>query len=164
MTDNPPPGAASPQTPPQGNPETLARFRRETWWQVTFPVLLVALLAIAALVLLIVLGGPAAVSVVADYSLALLVILALLPILIVFALAAGLVYLVSLLIRKVPPYTHKAQQFVQRASDWVDQQTDRLAGTVITIRSALAGLGAVGQRQEEPRDGAGQVQPDSQVK
>ncbi len=162
MTETPPPDTAPP--PPQGNPVTLARFRREAWWQVTFPILMVALLAIAALVLLIVLGGPAAVSVVADYSLALLIILALLPILIVLALVGGLVYLVSVLIRSVPPYTHKAQQFMEQVYKWVDRQTDRLAGAVITIRSALAGLSVIGRQPEQPGGSrAGGAQPGSQV-
>jgi hypothetical protein len=75
-TAPPPPGSPAPaETPPEVNTETVARFRRQAWWQITFPVLAVTLLAVAGVVLLIVLGGPAAVSIVADYSLWLLIAL-----------------------------------------------------------------------------------------
>lgn len=120
--------------------ESLSRFRREAWWQVTFPVVVTALLAVAAVVLTIVLGGPAGASVVADYSLVLLIILNLIGGLITLAIFAGLAYAITALLRATPPYTNAAQQFVDRVYRWVDHQTDRLAHVVIVVRSTLVGL------------------------
>ncbi len=138
MSDNPRPSA--PQAPSGGNPETLARFRRESWWQITFPVLFVAALGVAGVVLLIVYGGPAGVSIVADYSLLLLIIPWLIAGLLVLAAFAGLIYLSSKLIRSTPPYTYAAQKAMHRVYTWVDRQMNRIAGVVIFIRSLLVGL------------------------
>lgn len=134
--------SASPPSrrPTAFNPETARRFRREAWWQVTFPVVAVSLLAVAAVVLVLAVGGPGAASVVADYSLILLAIPNLIGGLVVLAIFAGLAYLFSALIRSTPPYTFVAQDFMKRVYEWVDRQTDRIAHTVILARSALAGL------------------------
>jgi hypothetical protein len=126
--------------PPTGNPRTQERFRRQSWWQVVFPVVVVSALSVAALVLLLVLGGPGGVSVVADYSLVLLVILALLGGLLVLALLGGLAYLITRLIGTIPPYTYAVQTTMQQVYEWVDRQTDRIAQAVITARSAMAGV------------------------
>ncbi len=154
-----------PQTQAEGNPITLRRHRREVWWQITYPMLMVVVLAVAGLVLLVVLGGPPAVSVVADYALALLVIVSVLPVLIVLALAVGLVYAITVLIHSAPPYSYKAQQIAQRVYKWVDEQTDRLAGVVITIRSALIGISTFLRQQEEGvgGDASSKTQPGSEA-
>lgn len=127
--------------------ESLLRFRREAWWQVTFPVIVAALLAVAGVVLTIVLGGPAGASVVADYSLVLLIILNLIGGLITLAIFAGLAYAVTALLRATPPYTNAAQQFVDRIYRWIDHQTDRLAHVVIVVRSTLVGLSSYLRRR-----------------
>lgn len=137
MADSPQPLISIPET---GNPRTLARFRREAWWQITFPVVLVAVLSIGGLVYLLLRGGPPAVSIVADYSLILLIILALVAGLIGILAVFGLIYAVSLLIQKTPPYTYAVQQLVEKIYRWVDKQTDRIAGVVITARSVLVGI------------------------
>lgn len=154
-----------PETQTEGNPVTLRRHRREAWWQITYPMLMMVALAVAGLVLLIVLGGPPAVSVVADYALALLVVVSVLPLLITLALAVGLVYAVTALIHSAPPYSYKGQQIAQRVYKWVDAQTDRLAGIVITIRSALIGISTFLRQQEEGvgEDASSKAQPGSEA-
>ena len=79
--------------PEEVNPVTQKRYKRQAWWQVTFPVIVVAVIVVALLVLLAVLGGPPALSIVADFSLALLCLLAALPVLVVLAIFGGLVFL-----------------------------------------------------------------------
>jgi hypothetical protein len=148
-TAPPPPGPPAPaETPPEVNTETVARFRRQSWWQVTFPVLFITLLAVAGVVLLIVLGGPAAVSIVADYSLWLLITLAMAMAIIPLAIAGGLAYLMFKLIAGTPPITYKVQAFMEKVYKGADDITDRIANVVITVRSVLVGAGAVFAKEE----------------
>jgi hypothetical protein len=120
---------------------TTARFRRESWWQIYFPVLAVALLSLAAVVLLAVLGsGNGAVSVVGDYSLILIIIPALLGGALLLALLIALVAGVIWLILRLPPYANVAQQSMQTVYRKVDQVCNRIAGAVIAVRSAIIGL------------------------
>lgn len=164
MTTAPqPPGPAPAEPPPEVNTETVARFRRQAWWQVTFPVLAVTLLAVATVVLLIVLGGSEAISVVADYSLWLLAVLAVLLTVVPLALAGGLAYLMFKLIGGTPPITYKVQQFTEKVYEGADAITDRIASVVITVRSVLVGAGTLFAREEGAADdrsaGAAQTDP-----
>ncbi len=120
--------------------KSLARFRRESWWQVTFPVIAASVLALAAVALVIVLGGPQAASVVADYSLILVILANLILGLVSLVVLAGLIYLITALLQATPPYTNAAQQFMERVYRWVDRQTERIARVVIVIRSTLVGI------------------------
>jgi len=137
--------APSPQTTARPEPhESYKQFKREAWWQITFPVLLLSLLAIGAVVYVGILsfgggsGQPA--SVVADFGLALLLSLALVGGLILLAIAVALVYGISLLIQKTPPYTAGAQRIARLVYSKVDEWTDKIASVFITARAALAGL------------------------
>ncbi|MBN1120275.1 MAG: hypothetical protein JXJ17_04300 [Anaerolineae bacterium] len=140
MSEENQPSAVRPKVPDERNPETHAIFRREGWWQITFPVVAVSLLSILAIVLIAVLGGPGAASVVADYALGLIILLNLIAGLLIVALVIGAVYVVSLFIRKTPPYTYVAQKAVRRVYEWIDRLMNRIANIVIMVRSAFAGL------------------------
>lgn len=129
-------------TEPKGDPDTLARFRRQTLWGVTVPVVVVALLMIAAVVLLIVLGGPGAVSIVADYALILLVLACIVPVLLGLALWGGLAFLTGKLVKTVPPYSYKLRRVMEKVYETVDRITDRIASIFITVESAMAGVSA----------------------
>jgi hypothetical protein len=152
MPENTQPASAPPAGPSAGppterNPVTTARFRRESWWQIQFPVLLVTLLAIGVVVALAVWGGADAIRAVSAYSLILLLIPALLVTLLLVGVGGGLVYLMFKLLRLLPPYANLAQQELESAHQWVDRATDRLAGGLIRIRSTLAGINAYLRRE-----------------
>ena len=139
--------------------ESFKRHKKEAWWQVTFPVLVITLLSITAVILTYVLGKEqGAPSIVADYALILLIILGLLGGLIVLAPVVALIFGISALIKKTPPYTSKAQSFMRDVYEWVDDMTDRIANIIILARSALAGVNAYLQAQGIilPRDNAPQ--------
>nr|MBN1228962.1 hypothetical protein [Anaerolineae bacterium] len=125
---------------PPWNPETRRKFRRESWWQIIFPVVLVAVLSVTGLVLLLVFGKKEGASIVADYSLVLLIILSLIAGLLVLAAVAAAAYGVGKAIPAIPPYTGAVQNYTKIAYEWVDAQTDRLANLVITVKSTLAGV------------------------
>jgi hypothetical protein len=142
----------SESTPPEGppterNPVTTARFRRESWWQIQFPVLLVALLAVGAVVSLAVFGGADAIRAVSAYSLTLLLIPALVAALLLIGIGGALVYLMYKLLRLVPPYANTAQRGMDDVHRWVDDATNRLAGGLIAVRSTLAGINTFLRRE-----------------
>jgi hypothetical protein len=131
-----------PNVPPpvNRNPETAARFRRQSWWQITFPVLVVVLLSIAAVVLLFLLSGSEGTSVVGGYSLILVIIPVLIGGLVVLGLLVLLTHWIGRLIKAIPPYAYKTQQGTDRVYRWVDKATDHIAGIVIAVRSTLVGI------------------------
>ena len=139
-TGGPPAGEPPSGPPTERNPVTTARFRRESWWQIQFPVLLVALLAVGVVVSLAVFGGADAIHAVSAYSLTLLLIPALVAALLLVGIGGALVYLMFKLLRLLPPYANLAQQELEGVHQWVDQATDRLAGGLIAVRSTLAGI------------------------
>jgi hypothetical protein len=111
-----------PTRPTERNPETTARSRRESWWQIYLPVLLASALGIVALVL-IARSGAAGTSAMADLSLILLSV----PVLIV-----GLVVL--------PPYAKTAQDAVGKVGEQIRAVMNGLASGVIVARGVVAGL------------------------
>lgn len=167
MSANNQPDLPQRSPPTERNPETTARFKREAWWQITFPVLVATVISIVLVVLLFVLGQSSDdTSIVADYSLILVIIPNLVFGLIVLVLTIVLIYFIAKLIRGIPPHTYSAQQRVDRVHKWVDEGTDRLAGVLITVRSFSVGINTFLKAQgitpdanaEEPQK---QTQPES---
>lgn len=150
------------------NPITTARFRRETWWQITFPVLAVAIISVVLVVLVVVLGQQPGASIVADYSLMLLIIPSLVCGLIMLVVIAGLSYLTARLIRGMPPYAYTVHRKVAGVHRWVDKTTNRIAGVVITAKGFLVGLdvylkarGIIPDTEEESASERTQPEPSS---
>ncbi|GAB4470969.1 MAG: hypothetical protein Kow00124_07620 [Anaerolineae bacterium] len=154
MSDQAPVTPGTKPRPTERNPETTARFRREGWWQIIFPVIVVSLIAVGLTVLVIVGVGADGTSVVADYSL----ILLLFPMILCGLPAAILLFwLISLLgkgLVGVPPYAFSAQQAMKRIYEAVDRATDRAAAAIITLRSVMTGLVAYARARGVPPAGA----------
>lgn len=140
MSDNSLSEEARQGQPTKRNPVTTKRFRRESWWQITFPVLVTALVSLASVALIYILSGKAGVSVAADFSLILVILLNLLLGAFVLALVIGLLYLLLRLLNLLPPYANTAQETMQKVHSKVDQVTDKIAARVITIRSLIVGI------------------------
>jgi hypothetical protein len=134
----------APSTPPTArNPATEARFRRESWWQIVFPVVLVGVISLGVVVFLGILafsgnGGEA--SVVADFTLILLILLSLVGVVILLALVIALAYGITLLVRGIPPYTFVAHQSVDKVYKTTNDISNKIAGVIISIRGFLAGI------------------------
>ena len=127
--------------PTERNPETLARFRRQTWWQITFPMIVVVVLLLSGVAGLFFWRGAGGVSVVADYSMILLILPLLVVGLIAFAVMIGLIYLVMQAMRLIPPYTYVAHKATFSVRDHVVSIANRITSFVIGIRSFLDGIG-----------------------
>ncbi|MCC6904223.1 MAG: hypothetical protein IT326_00170 [Anaerolineae bacterium] len=126
--------------PTEHNPVTAARFRREAWWQVTFPVLLVTFLLIGVVVALFVFSGPVGTSVVADYALIFVLLPALVGGLMILALLVGLIVLMARLIEGLPPYAYVAQKGMAKAYSVTDSVMQKITSFAITVVGAINGL------------------------
>lgn len=127
--------------PTERNPKTMARFRRETWWQITFPMIVVVVVLLGGVAGLFFWRGTGGVSVVADYSMILLLIPLLFLGIIGFAIMIGLIYLVGQAMHLIPPYTYVAQKATFSVRDQVVSIARRITNFVIGIRSFLDGIG-----------------------
>ena len=126
--------------PTARNPKTLARFRRESWWQITFPMIVTVLALLGGVAALYLWRGSSGVSVVADYSLILMIIPMLAVGLVGLGAVIGLIYLVALAIRWIPPYTYVAQKTTFDVRDRVASVANRITGVIIAFRSFLDGI------------------------
>jgi len=126
--------------PTARNPRTLARFRRQSWWQITFPMIVLVLVLLGGVAGLFFWQGNSGVSVVADYSLILMILPLLVVGLIGFGVVIGLIYLVILAMKFIPPYTYIAHQKTFDVRDRVSSIANRITGVIIAIRSTLDGF------------------------
>ena len=124
MSQAPQPEADSRRSP------SMARHRRESFWQIVLP-MLVALLVLGLAFVLITLSGPAGISGVADLALIVvsvpLLLLGLIPVAVILALLAGMGWL----LRNAPPYTRVAQEVSARMADIVERAMQQVSNVVI---------------------------------
>ncbi len=136
-----------PSPPPRRPLESTRRHRRESFWQIVFPVIFVAALVIGLITALFVVGGSARTSIVADYALILTILPWLLIGLVIFGVFAGLIYGIVRLTKAIPPYSNEAQYVMQRVYFYVSFGMDRVAGFFIGIAAALNGIANFVQQQ-----------------
>lgn len=140
------------------NPITETRFRRQSWWQITFPVLAVAVLLLGCVIGLFLVVGVPGVSVTADYSVILLSFPTLIIGLVVLILTVALTYLVMILLRRIPPYTFVAHQYVEKVHSAVVGLMNKITGAVIGFLSILSGISLFLKRYSEER-ASGSTEP-----
>src|SRR5258705_460683 len=99
MAYQPKPAARRPR-----NPHTQAQIRRDTWLQIVVPLALAGLVMLGALVFVISAAGAGVRGPLADVSLILLILPALVAGLLVAVLLFGLIYGLYLGIVHLPPY------------------------------------------------------------
>jgi hypothetical protein len=109
---------------------SLTRHRRESFWQIIFPVLLVLLILLGAFVL-VVLSGTAGISGVADLSLILASIPLLVAGLLVLAVFVGLLLGVGWLLSRTQVATRFAQDISARVSDVVQKVMGFITNAII---------------------------------
>lgn len=130
-------------TRPIRNPITHAKHRKESFWQITIP-LIIGLLIVSGLFALTIVtavrGGN--VSDAADTSLIFLIIptmiMALIPLVLFVALAYGVIWMN----KNLPPYFKQAQDVMVQVREGLRTGADKLTDPVIKIKSKLASLEA----------------------
>ena len=121
------------------NAHTQAQIRRDTLWQIAAPVAAAFLVAIVLIVLIILPGGAAVRSPVADVSLIFLILPAAILGLVMLVLLLGLNYGVFLGVTRLPPYFKLAQDFVAQVGNRVQGGAAKVSNVILKIRSFQAG-------------------------
>jgi len=124
------------------NPTTYAEHRRETFWQITFPLVIGILLLLAA-VAVIILSATQPVTDVgrwADVSLMWLILPSLFFALILLVLLIGFVYLISYLLRFIPRYALIVQLYFEAGKNKVSQLSNLSIEPILKMRSIWAAV------------------------
>ncbi len=138
---------SSPARPPL---ESVRRHRRQSFWQITFPVLAVTLLLVSGLVVLFLTRGGSGTAIVADYALMLLVLPLMLAGAVLAAAVIALTYGTVWIINRVTPLTNQAQYAMQDAYQFVENITGKIASMMIGAAAALNGMVAFVQQKYRP--------------
>src|SRR5262245_12483464 len=116
------------------------RHRRESFWQITFPVVVLALIFIGLTVALYVTRGPQGLSVAADYDAVIVILpmcfLGLLTVVLIGAIIFGVVWIQG----KIPPYTNRAQRIAGMAYRYVDKAMDMITSFAIGGFAIIGGF------------------------
>ncbi len=125
---------------PSRNPVTKQTYRKETFWQITFPLIL-GLIVIVGLAVwtVIVASGGGNVSQAADASLIFLIIPTFVMAFILLAVLIGLVYGMYSLLKWLPPKFFTLQGFFYRIQDRVQKAADKAVEPALRVKSAGAG-------------------------
>jgi hypothetical protein len=132
------------------NPITHERHRREVFWQITFPFIVISL----ALLLLAVMAAGLSTekaSKWADISIIWMIIPALIFSLLTMAILAALVYLILQLLHILPFYFFKGHNWFVLVNLRVGRVTDSLAEPFLRVRAWKAGAGALGRQVRRNR-------------
>ncbi len=128
------------QRPTEVNPETAQLHRKEWWWQVLIPVIVLALLGVGSIVLMLITEGSGDLSVVADYV---TILMLLLVVIVWLPVAALLIYLVTLLHKAnkgLSPYAFIAQKALKQVYEVTEEYTTKAAETVISFKAFMSGV------------------------
>lgn len=135
------PSAREWTVPKARNPKTHARFKRQSFWEITFPMLVVLFILIGLAALLIVFTGGSGTAIVADYSLILLFIPLAIVGMPIIALSIWLVTLILKAFNLIPPYTYVAQKGILDVREKVDHISKSITGFVISIQAFFGSIG-----------------------
>ena len=128
-----------------GNHPSYKNHRRQFWTQIFLPMLLAVLLIIAVAVL----TGAAAFGENGDsprwaaISTIWLVIPVMIFSLLFIAILAGFIYLLARALKVMPPYSSKAQYYVNRAASEIKRFSDMAAKPVLFLEGIIASLKAL---------------------
>jgi uncharacterized Tic20 family protein len=126
------------------NPVTQEAHRKQVFWQITVP-LVIVVIVILALAVLVAAGSPQGASLWADISLIWLIIPVMIISLILLALLAGLAFAVIWLLRTIPGYAMQAQNFMIMITGQVERLGDLIVEPILRVNAFLASLQALGR-------------------
>ncbi len=114
------------------NPETQAAHRREVWWQITIPLLVITVVFVG-LAVFFVLQPAARASVWADVSLIFLIFISFLPMFLLLVASAGLAYALWRANQGLPAVTWQMQGFMQRVQEGSVRISNKVASPIIKM-------------------------------
>ncbi len=137
---------------PSRNPVTEQAHRKETFRQITLPLLLgvLAILGLAVWAVLVASGGGN-VSQAADASLIFLIIPTFVMAFILLAVLFGLVYGMARFLKLLPPKFFTLQGFFYRIQDSVEKAADKAVEPALRMKSAGAGWQTIKNEVSPPK-------------
>ena len=132
------------------NPITHQRHRREVFWQITFPILVISVILLLLAVMATGLSAEKA-STWADISIIWMIIPALIFSLLTMILLAALVFLTIKLLQLLPFYFFKGHNWFLLVNVRVGRINDSLAEPFLRLRAWKAGAGALGRQVRRNR-------------
>ncbi len=138
--------------PKKRNPKTHAAHRREVFWQITLPLLAGILLILAAVgaIIFSTLQPITDVGRWASVSLMWLILPALFFALLFLAVLGGLVFAVSFLLQRIPPYALIVQLFFERVKNKAGQLLNASVEPILRINSIWAAIRYATERGRKP--------------
>ena len=136
------------------NPQTHAKHRRESFWQITFPLIIGILVILAAVVGIIISATQPTTELRrwADLSLMWMILPSLFFAFLILVILIGLVYGISVLSGAVPRYAAIALFYMQVVEGKVRQISDKLAEPFIKTNSTWAAARWIGKRSKRAVD------------
>ncbi|HKJ26326.1 MAG TPA: hypothetical protein VJ965_01705 [Anaerolineales bacterium] len=132
---------------PEPNPITRANHQRAFFREVLLPIGLFLLVSIT-LVVVFIWQGIGTVAAWSQIATIFLIIFWMLLALVLLAVLVGLVYLISYVLKVLPPYARLAQEGIETIQTQVEKGADITAKPVIQIKSFLAVVNAVFRRNQ----------------
>ena len=121
---------------------SIKKHRQQSLWQIWVPLLVLALLGLAAGVLVIISsgGGGADVAHLADVS-TIMIIMPILGIAIgALVVLVGMIYIVSLMLKKLPEVSVKVQTYSEQVNRVINAGSSGSVKPILWIRESAAGL------------------------
>jgi len=137
---------------PERNPVTHARHRREVFWQIIIPMMLGILLVLVAVTIVILSATHAATNLSrwADVSLIWLILPSLLIAFIFLTILIAFTYLISIVLKKTPPYAHLIQQYFETGKNKVSFYSNKITDPIVKTRSVWAVLAHPSRYGKQP--------------
>jgi hypothetical protein len=128
---------------PERNTLTQREHAREVLWQITIPLVIGVVIVLALAVLSVVMLDEAEASLWADISLIFLLIPLMLVSLLLMALLSGVIYMLLRLLKVIPPYARKVQDFAYRIEQRARSGANAAAEPILRVNSVVAGYQAL---------------------
>lgn len=133
---------------PERNPITYQKHRHEVFWQITIPLLVGGILIVVPMCL-VVLGavtGAAGLEKLASISLIWLILIAMVLSLFSIVLVVALGYLITMMVRTIPPYSRQAQDAFSLLDVRVRGLSDKVVEPFLRYHGFSASLGVLGRK------------------
>ena len=118
----------------EANPQTRRQHRREFWWQVLFPILLIMLLVFGGAYLLLT-GSPASIPSLAQISTMLLILPLVALGLVALFLVVMLIYALAVVMKWLPPNAFWLQKQIQHINHRAKQGADLASEPILRLDS-----------------------------
>ncbi len=128
---------------PQRNPETHKKHRREAFWQITLPLIFLALVFLGFAAWTVTAANGSGVRRPADASLIFLLCPVILCSILPLALVGGMAYGVFVLNKNMPVWGFRGQAAMEKVSAGVRVGADKVTEPLIKLKSKMAAFEAI---------------------